>query len=134
MNMENLSRDTVTRLGKLHTRGVELRNEGSRIRFYDVNPFKRQEAISDWKQSYFDWKREVVDLLMPDAPATAQRIQTLNRIPEKGVYRFWFAISKEHRLHLRTMERRLEILEEILAQVSGTDWKLLPHHGSGSYK
>lgn len=113
-------------LGKLHTLGVELRNEGmSKIKLYRPWTWKKLPA---WVEKYFAWKLEVVALVTEVSPAQAQRIQTLNRIPETGNYRFWWAISDAHRTHLRCLERRLEVLEEILAQYSGTDWQLLPHH------
>ena len=125
MKYENEPTQTAE-LGKLHTCGVELRNEGmNRIKIYNPKTWKLLPA---WVDKYSAWKVEVVALIAEISPAQAQRIQTLNRIPETGNYHFQWAISDAHRTHLRTLERRLEVLEEILAQYSGTDWALLPHH------
>lgn len=126
-------------LGKLHTRGVELRNEGQRIKIYKPQTWGKLAA---WIAEYYVWKQTVFDLVFAVSPALAQRIQTLNRIPETGNYRFWTAIpdlvcqhvlktTGVHRTHLRTLERRLEVLEEILAKYSGTDTALLPHMRKG---
>lgn len=136
--MENEPKQTIE-LGKLHTRGVELRNEGERIKIY--NPWTWGK-LKTWIDEYYEWKAKVFDLVFEISPALAQRIQTLNRIPESGNYRFWTHVwtpickyvlktKGNHLLHLRTLERRLEVVEEILAKFSGTDTVLLPHMRKG---
>jgi len=136
--MENEPKQTIE-LGKLHTRGVELRNEGQRIKIYKPWTWGKLKA---WIDEYYEWKTKVFDLVFEISPALAQRVQTLNRIPESGNYRFWSAVpsfvskhvvyaANSHRTHLRTLERRLEVLEEILAKFSGTDTALLPHMRKG---
>lgn len=103
-------------LGKLHTAGVELRNRGERIKWYKPATWGKLAA---WVKEYEEWKAKVVEVLMQLSAAKAQRIQTLNRIPTGGGYRFWTAKNKSHRRHLRTLERRLELLEEIIGQYAG---------------
>lgn len=107
VNLEGEPMQTVE-LGKLHTAGVVLRNRGERITWY------KRDGLDVWVKDYETWKMQVVDVLMELSAAKAQRIQTLNRIPTNGVYRFWKAANKNHRRHLRTLERRLEILQDIL--------------------
>lgn len=122
------------KIADLHTRGVELRNEGQRIKVYKPWTW---DKIDPWVAEYYEWKTEVYEALKPVSVSLAQRVRTLNRIPETGLYRFWTAVAwgnRGHRLHLRTLERRLEVIEEILAQWSGTDYKLLPHHKPGYFK
>jgi hypothetical protein len=106
----------MVELGKLHTSGVVLRNRGTRIK---KEEFKEEFPV--WQQEYEGWKRQVVDVVSQVSVSKAQRIETLNRIPESGVYSFPKAINTEHRRDLRTLEKRLEIVEKILNQYSGLD-------------
>lgn len=108
--MKSISRNALIQLGELHTAGVVLRNRGKSRRF-------RKADRPAWQKEYGEWKSKVVAILMKIHPGKAQRIQTVNRMPGKGVYRFWralFLIGKAHRIDLRTLERRLEIMEEIM--------------------
>jgi hypothetical protein len=50
-----------------------------------------------------------------------ERLKRLNRIPETGDYAFPKAINREHRRDLRTLEKRLEIVEKILNKYAGLD-------------
>jgi hypothetical protein len=106
----------MVELGKLHTSGVVLRNKGTRIK---KEIFK--EEFPAWQHEYEVWKRQVVNVVTQISVSKAQRIETVNRIPEDGVYRFPTAINRIHRRDLRTLEKRLEIVEKILNQYSGLD-------------
>ena len=108
--MNSITRKALVSLGELHTAGVVLRNRG------ESRKFKKADRKA-WRKEYDEWKAQVVAVLMKLHPGKAQRIQTVNRVPDDGVYRFWRArwfIGKEHRTDLRTFERRLEILEQIM--------------------
>ena len=98
----------MIKLGKLHTRGVELRNEGMRFRLW-----RGRNKIAAWEAEYTAWRLLVGKLLLEVSAATAQRFITLNRMPEHGLSRFWLAPTKNHRRDLRALERRLNILEQI---------------------
>lgn len=108
--MKSVTRKALTQLGELHTAGVVLRNRGINRKF------KKADRPA-WREEYDEWKAKVVKVIMPLHPGKAQRIQTVNRTPDGGVYRFWrafFFIGKSHRTDLQTLERRLEILEELM--------------------
>jgi hypothetical protein len=108
--MNSITRKALVSLGELHTAGVVLRNRGESRRF------QKKDRLA-WRAEYDEWKKKVVDVLLKLHPGKAQRIQTVNRTPDGGVYRFWRArwmIGKDHRTDLRTLERRLEILEELM--------------------
>jgi hypothetical protein len=108
--MNSITRKVLVSLGELHTAGVVLRNRGK------SRKFKKAERAA-WRAEYDEWKKQVVDLLLKLHPGKAQRIQTVNHTPESGEYRFWRArlfIGKVHQTDLRTLERRLEILEELM--------------------
>lgn len=113
--MLSITRKALVSLGELHTAGVVLRNKGEGRKF-------RKADRPAWRKEYDEWKAQVVAVLMKLDPAKAQRIQTLNRIPTTGVYSFWRArwfVGKDHRTDLRTFERRLEILEQIMYKELG---------------
>jgi hypothetical protein len=108
--MNSITRKALISLGELHTAGVVLRNRGASRKFQ-----KKDRPV--WRAEYDEWKKKVVDVLMKVHPGKAQRIQTVNRTSDSGVYRFWRAllfVGKAHRTDLRTLERRLEILEELM--------------------
>jgi hypothetical protein len=108
--MNSITRKALVNLGELHTAGVVLRNRG------ESRKFKKAERPT-WRKEYDGWKAQVVAVLMKIHPGKAQRIQTVNRTPDGGVYRFWRArlfVGKGHQTDLRTLERRLEILEELM--------------------
>jgi hypothetical protein len=108
--MNSITRKVLVSLGELHTAGVVLRNRG------ESRKFKKAERPA-WRKEYDEWKKQVVDALLKLHPGKAQRVQTVNRTPVSGVYRFWRArwfVGKDHRTDLRTLERRLEILEELM--------------------
>lgn len=108
--MNSITRKALTELGVLHTAGVVLRNRG------ESRKFKKADRPA-WRKEYDEWKKQVVAVLVKLHPGKAQRIQTINRVPDAGTYRFWRArlfIGKDHRTDLRTFERRLEILEELM--------------------
>jgi hypothetical protein len=113
--MNSITRKTLTRLGELHTAGVVLRNRG------ESKKFKKADRPA-WRSEYDDWKKQVVDVLKKLHPGKAQRIQTVNRVPSDGVYRFWRArwfVGRAHQTDLRTFEKRLEILEELMYKELG---------------
>jgi hypothetical protein len=113
--MNIVTRRALDSLGELHTAGVKLRNRGESKKF-------RKADRPAWRQEYDGWKKQVVDVLKKLHPGKAQRIQTVNRVPSDGVYRFWRArwmVGKDHRTDLRTLERRLEILEELMYKELG---------------
>jgi|SRR3990167_4593292 len=108
--MNSISRKALVKLGELHTAGVALRNRGKSKKF-------KKADRTEWVKEYEEWKKQVVSVIIKLHPGKAQRIQTLNHTPDSGAYRFWRAwlfIGKPHQTDLRTLERRLEILEEIM--------------------
>jgi uncharacterized coiled-coil DUF342 family protein len=106
--MNSITRKALVSLGELHTAGVVLRNRGEGRKF-------KQADRPEWRKEYDEWKAKVVTVLVKLDPAKAQRIQTLNRIPDapRFLRARWF-VGKAHQKDLQTFERRLEILEQIM--------------------
>lgn len=100
-------------IGKLHSIGVVLRNK-----YLKINK-KNSKDLPVLQKEYEDWKKNVVSVVSTISASQAQLIETLNRTPDKGVYKFEKAVNEVHRRDLRTLEKRLEIIEKIIYKYSG---------------
>jgi hypothetical protein len=110
--MNSITRKGLTQLGELHTAGVVLRNRGKGKKFTKADR-------PAWRAEYDEWKKQVVIILMKLHPGKAQLIQTVNRTPSDGEYRFLRArlfVGVNHQTDLRTLEKRLDVLQDILGK------------------